>query len=65
MKEYYCPSNCPDRSVMPNCHMTCERYLQYQKEMETLKEAKRKESLKHQAIERPYLTKANIKKKAR
>ena len=22
-----CPPECPDRSVEPNCHMTCEGYL--------------------------------------
>lgn len=22
--------NCPDRCVEPNCHMTCEKYLEFQ-----------------------------------
>ena len=22
-----CPPECPDRSIEPNCHMTCEGYL--------------------------------------
>ena len=22
-----CPSDCPDRSIEPNCHETCEGYL--------------------------------------
>ena len=65
MKEHYYPPNCPDRSAVPNCHTTCERHKKYLEKKEAMKEAKRKESLKHQAIERPYLAKANIKKKAR
>lgn len=24
---YTCCKHCPDRSVEPNCHTTCERYL--------------------------------------
>ena len=27
MKFKRCPPNCPDRTVEPNCHMTCEGYL--------------------------------------
>ena len=24
---YTCCKNCPDRTIEPNCHTTCERYL--------------------------------------
>lgn len=65
MKEYYCQPNCPDRSAVPNCHMTCERHLNYQKKKEEMNEARRKESMKHRPIQRPYLAKANIKPKER
>ena len=27
MKFKRCPPNCPDRTIEPNCHMTCEGYL--------------------------------------
>lgn len=65
MKEYYCTPNCPDRSAIPNCHMTCEKHKKYLEEKEAKKEALKKESLKHQGIEKPYLKALNIKKKAR
>lgn len=65
MKENYCQPNCPDRSAVPNCHMTCEKYKNYVEENETRKEARRKEMLKKQGIEKPYLAKANVKKKER
>lgn len=63
MKEYICQPNCENRK--PGCHGYCERHKKYQEEKEKIKEIKRKENLKHQPIEKPYLTKANIKKKER
>ena len=63
MKEYCCPKDCPDRK--PKCHSECETHKKYQEEKEARKEARRKEFLKYQPIEKPYLAKANIKKKAR
>lgn len=63
MKEYCCPKDCPDRK--PKCHGSCERHQKYQELKVEQKEAKRKEFLKYQPIEKPYLNKANIKKKAR
>ena len=63
MKEFICQSDCPNRK--PGCHSFCEKHKKYQEEKEMLKEAKRKDNLKHQVIEKPYLTKNGIKKKAR
>lgn len=63
MKEYMCQPNCENRR--PGCHSNCETHKKYQEEKEALKEARRKEFLKYQPIEKPYLTKANIKKKVR
>ena len=63
ISDYFCPKDCPNRK--PKCHGSCERHKKYQEENEATKEAKRKEGMKHQAIERPYLTRAKIKKKAR
>ena len=35
-----CSKDCPDRTVEPNCHMSCPKYLGYQeqrrKELETM-----------------------------
>lgn len=28
-----CTRNCPDRSVEPNCHMTCEAYLEFKRKV--------------------------------
>lgn len=28
-----CCYNCPDRTIEPNCHTTCERYLKDKKEL--------------------------------
>lgn len=35
--------DCPDRSVSPNCHTTCEGYLARCKETKERNEAKRKQ----------------------
>lgn len=63
MKEFCCPKDCPERKL--KCHSFCERHQKYQQKKDEMKEAKRKEDLKHVPIEKPYLTKANIKKKER
>ena len=31
---------CPDRSVSPNCHMSCERYIAYQQYREQIRAAR-------------------------
>ena len=36
--------DCPDRSIEPNCHTTCEKYLAQVKEYEIIKNEKSKES---------------------
>jgi len=61
MNEYCCPKDCLNRK--PGCHGSCEKHKRYQKEKEAIKEAKRKDNLKHQVIEKPYLAKSGIKRK--
>ena len=34
--------NCPDRTVKPNCHTTCEGYLERCKKFEAIREAKKR-----------------------
>ena len=34
--------DCKDRSVEPNCHITCESYKKYKKEKEDISEKKKK-----------------------
>lgn len=62
MKEYHCPRNCPDRSVSPNCHMTCERYKRYQQVMEEQRKAKANFIQRKRKINKPYLS-GVVKKK--
>lgn len=33
--------NCPDRSIHPNCHNTCEGYLARKKQIDDISEARR------------------------
>ena len=35
-----CPPDCPDRTVEPNCHMTCEGYLFRCEKNQKLKEGR-------------------------
>lgn len=42
-----CTRDCPDRSITPNCHGTCERYLEYNAERERIRAKKARE---HEAI---------------
>lgn len=39
-----CCKDCPDRTVEPNCHMTCEAYLESKAKMELVKAAKIREA---------------------
>lgn len=34
-------NGCSDRTVRPNCHSTCERYLAYAAEREKIREARK------------------------
>lgn len=36
-------ADCPDRSVSPNCHVTCEGYLFRSRRREELKEKKKRD----------------------
>lgn len=36
---------CPDRSVSPNCHTACQRYLTYQAERQQIRAAHHADSL--------------------
>lgn len=38
---------CEDRTVEPNCHMTCEKYAKLKDEIETLKAIKKEASYLH------------------
>ena len=40
MKFKRCPPNCPDRTVEPNCHMTCEGYLFRCEKLKKMKEGR-------------------------
>lgn len=39
-----CCKDCPDRTVEPNCHMTCEAYLTEKAESERIKSARIREA---------------------
>ena len=43
MNNFKTYKDCPDRTLEPNCHETCEGYKYRLKEAEKLKEVKRKE----------------------
>ena len=36
-----CPPDCPDRSIEPNCHGTCQIYLDSVEEVQKIKERKK------------------------
>lgn len=40
---------CTDRTIEPNCHMTCERYLSFRGDLDKKKQQKRRKD----DIERP------------
>ena len=62
MKDEGC-KNCQNRH--PKCHADCEEHLKRQARLAEEKEARRKENLRRQGIEKPYLRSINIKKKER
>lgn len=43
MDKYKTCKNCPDRSIHPNCHSTCEGYIHRMAEKEKRKEEERKQ----------------------
>ena len=55
--------DCPDRK--PKCHSVCQKHQAWQTEQAKIKESRRKDNLKHQPIEKPYLRPIVIKKKER
>lgn len=38
-----CCKGCEERTVEPNCHMTCERYLEAVEEADRIREERRKD----------------------
>lgn len=51
--------NCPDRSISPNCHSTCETYLAMKKEREERNKKRHKEA---SYVDYYYETKLRMKK---
>ena len=45
-----CAKDCPNRSAIPNCHSTCERYLAYDAERKALAEKRYTESVAMDAL---------------
>lgn len=45
-----CTRDCPNRSVSPNCHMTCQQYLAYVEHRESVREKRGAENKIHYLI---------------
>ena len=39
-----CKKDCKDRCAVPNCHITCKKYLKFKEELEELKKKERLEN---------------------
>ena len=46
--------NCPDRSIHPNCHNTCEGYLARQRQIKKIKAARKEDIILEKLSCNPY-----------